>query len=78
MAAVTLKQSDVTSQTCGPSAPSGSPIFAVPRYFEVMDDLPRTETAKVMKAELRTRGYQRRDSRLWTTESAYSRLRRRA
>lgn len=32
------------------------PYFAVPRYIEFVDELPRTATAKVKKAVLRTRG----------------------
>ena len=32
------------------------PYFMVPRYIRVMDELPKTPTAKVMKAELRTAG----------------------
>ena len=30
--------------------------FMVPRYLRVMDDLPKTPTAKVLKHELRTQG----------------------
>ena len=32
------------------------PYFAVPRYLEVMEEFPRTGTAKVRKADLRQRG----------------------
>jgi carnitine-CoA ligase len=32
------------------------PYFAVPRYWERTDELPRTETLRVRKAELRNRG----------------------
>ena len=32
------------------------PYFAVPRYVELMDDLPRTENGKVQKFKLRERG----------------------
>ena len=32
------------------------PYFMVPRYIRMMDDLPKTPTAKVMKAELRAAG----------------------
>ena len=32
------------------------PYFMVPRYIRIMDQLPKTPTAKVMKAELRTEG----------------------
>ena len=34
----------------------GLPKFAVPRYFDVVDDLPRTATGKVQKFMLRERG----------------------
>jgi carnitine-CoA ligase len=32
------------------------PYFAIPRYIELMDDLPRTENGKVQKFRLRERG----------------------
>jgi crotonobetaine/carnitine-CoA ligase len=32
------------------------PYFAVPRYVEILDCLPRTPNMKVRKAELRERG----------------------
>jgi len=32
------------------------PYFAVPRYVEVLSDLPRTESGKVQKFKLRERG----------------------
>jgi crotonobetaine/carnitine-CoA ligase len=32
------------------------PYFAIPRYIEIMDDLPRTENGKVQKYKLRERG----------------------
>jgi carnitine-CoA ligase len=32
------------------------PYFAIPRYVEIMDDLPRTESGKVQKFKLRERG----------------------
>ena len=32
------------------------PYFAVPRYFEMLDDLPKTSTQKIRKAALRERG----------------------
>lgn len=32
------------------------PAFASPRYIEIIDDLPRTETERVQKAKLRQRG----------------------
>ena len=38
------------------TAPTTCPYFAVPRYFEVLDDLPRTPTGRVQKFLLRDRG----------------------
>jgi crotonobetaine/carnitine-CoA ligase len=32
------------------------PYFAVPRYIDVLPDLPRTENGKVQKFKLRERG----------------------
>jgi crotonobetaine/carnitine-CoA ligase len=32
------------------------PYFAVPRYLEVLPDLPRTENGKIQKFKLRERG----------------------
>jgi crotonobetaine/carnitine-CoA ligase len=32
------------------------PYFAVPRYVDLLDDLPRTENGKVQKYKLRERG----------------------
>ena len=32
------------------------PYFAIPRYIELMDELPRTENGKVQKYKLRERG----------------------
>jgi crotonobetaine/carnitine-CoA ligase len=32
------------------------PAFAIPRYIEVIDELPRTENGKVQKYRLRERG----------------------
>jgi crotonobetaine/carnitine-CoA ligase len=32
------------------------PSFAIPRYIEIMDDLPRTESGKIQKFKLRERG----------------------
>jgi crotonobetaine/carnitine-CoA ligase len=32
------------------------PYFAIPRYLEVMSDLPRTENGKIQKFKLRERG----------------------
>ena len=33
-----------------------APYFFVPRYVELVDDLPRTPTGRVQKFELRERG----------------------
>ena len=43
------------------------PRFARPRYLEVVDELPRTPTAKVRKAELRRRAV---TDATWDRESA--------
>ncbi len=32
------------------------PHFMIPRFIRVVDDLPRTTTQKIMKAELRSAG----------------------
>ena len=32
------------------------PRFMVPRYYEIVDDFPRTETQRIQKGELRRRG----------------------
>jgi carnitine-CoA ligase len=40
------------AQYCEPRLP----YFAIPRYIELMDDLPRTENGKVQKYRLRERG----------------------
>ena len=43
------------------------PYFAVPRYIDVVEDLPRTENGKVRKVVLRERGV---SSRTWDREVA--------
>jgi crotonobetaine/carnitine-CoA ligase len=44
------------------------PRFMVPRYVEVMDDLPRVETSlRVKKTDLRSRGV---TERTWDREAA--------
>jgi crotonobetaine/carnitine-CoA ligase len=45
------------------------PYFAVPRYVELMDDLPRTENGKVQKYKLRERGV---TARTWVRPAAGS------
>lgn len=49
------------------------PYFAVPRFIELMDALPRTETGKVQKFKLRERG---RTTATWDREAAGVRLKR--
>jgi crotonobetaine/carnitine-CoA ligase len=36
------------------------PFFAVPRYIEFADELPRTENHRIQKADLRARGVSER------------------
>jgi crotonobetaine/carnitine-CoA ligase len=43
------------------------PYFMVPRYYEVIDALPKTPTMKVKKAELRVRG---ESDNVWDCEAA--------
>ncbi len=43
------------------------PYFMVPRYIEIVDELPKTPTNKVMKFELRGRG---NSERTWDREAA--------
>jgi carnitine-CoA ligase len=49
------------------------PYFAVPRYVEFMDDLPRTENGKVQKYKLRERGV---TAATWDRGETASRTRR--
>jgi crotonobetaine/carnitine-CoA ligase len=49
------------------------PYFMVPRYWELVDELPKTPTFKVQKAQLRKLGV---TSRTWDREAAGYRLRR--
>jgi crotonobetaine/carnitine-CoA ligase len=35
---------------------SSLPHFMIPRYIRIVEDLPRTTTAKIMKTELRSEG----------------------
>jgi crotonobetaine/carnitine-CoA ligase len=51
------------------------PYFMVPRYIRVMDELPKTPSNKVMKAELRSQGVA---AGAWDRERAGLRLRREA
>ena len=43
------------------------PRFAVPRYVEFRDDLPRSETGRITKAPLRAEGV---TARSWDFEAA--------
>lgn len=49
------------------------PYFMVPRYIRLLDELPKTPSAKVMKAELRTEGI---TADTWDREAAGLRVRR--
>ncbi|WP_353226467.1 AMP-binding protein [Novosphingobium sp.] len=49
------------------------PYFMVPRYIRVLDELPKTPTAKVMKAELRKVGI---DAGTWDREASGIKLRK--
>jgi len=49
------------------------PYLMVPRYVRVMEELPKTPTAKVMKAELRTEGI---TPDTWDREAAGIRLKK--
>ena len=49
------------------------PHFAIPRYVEVLTDLPRTENGKIQKFKLRERGV---THTTWDREAAGYRIRR--
>ena len=49
------------------------PYFMVPRYIRVMDELPKTPSAKVLKADLRSEGI---TADTWDREKAGMRVRR--
>jgi crotonobetaine/carnitine-CoA ligase len=49
------------------------PFYAVPRYIQYVDDLPRTAALRVDKAKLRERGI---SSATWDREAAGIHLRR--
>ncbi|WP_017672759.1 AMP-binding protein [Blastomonas sp. AAP53] len=51
------------------------PYFMVPRYFRVLDELPKTPSAKVLKTDLRKQGV---TSDTWDREAAGLRVRREA
>jgi len=50
----------------------GLPHFMVPRYFEVLDSMPRTPTAKIQKSVLRQRGV---STATWDRHAAGIRIR---
>ena len=43
-------------RSCAGGSPSGCPYFAIPRYIEFRDDLPRNPVGRVLKYELRDEG----------------------
>ena len=49
------------------------PYFMVPRYIRLLEELPKTPSAKVMKAELRAEGI---THDTWDREAAGMRVRR--
>jgi len=49
------------------------PYFAVPRFIEFVDSVPRTENGKIQKYKLRERG---RSPRTWDREAAGIKLKR--
>lgn len=55
-------------------ATENMPYFMVPRYVEVRNELPRTPTMKIKKAELKAEG---NDHRTWDCEKAGLRITRR-
>lgn len=57
MAAIVLHSGQrVESAALAQFCESRLPYFAIPRYIELMDELPRTENGKVQKYKLRERG----------------------
>jgi crotonobetaine/carnitine-CoA ligase len=65
--------SGLTAETLSDWLVPRLPYFMVPRYFEVLDELPKTETQKVQKFELRARGV---SEACWDREAAGIRLKR--
>ena len=49
------------------------PYFMVPRYFEILDVLPKTQSMRVQKGELRARGF---SAGVWDCEAAGYRITR--
>lgn len=56
MAAVVLDDPNVSYESLVEFCAERLPYFAVPRYLERLDALPKTRTEKVVKADLRARG----------------------
>ncbi len=57
MAALTVREGQrVAPEELAAFCTERLPYFAVPRYIDVLDDLPRTENGKVQKYKLRERG----------------------
>ncbi|MBP6895686.1 MAG: ATP-dependent acyl-CoA ligase [Pseudacidovorax sp.] len=57
MAALILREGQApASQELAEWCEARLPYFAVPRWFDIVDDLPRTENGKVQKYKLRERG----------------------
>jgi carnitine-CoA ligase len=68
MAAVVLKDGvRVTEQELVRFCENRMPHFAVPRFIELTEALPRTESGKVQKYKLRERG---RTTATWDREAA--------
>jgi crotonobetaine/carnitine-CoA ligase len=55
MAALVVKESVEPAAICA-WCDTRLPRFAIPRFIDVVDDLPRTENGKVQKYRLRERG----------------------
>ncbi len=49
------------------------PYFAVPRYVEYLDDIPKTPSAKIQKNKLRDRGL---SAAVWDRETAGYKVKR--
>ena len=56
MAAVVLSNPDADPRQIIQESASDLPAYAVPRYVRAVAELPRTDTMKVQKAELRKQG----------------------
>ncbi|MGW6335967.1 AMP-binding protein [Nocardia rhamnosiphila] len=60
--AVVAEEAEVSAEELTQFMAERVPAFAVPRFVEFLDELPKTPTQKVQKAVLRTRG---RSSQTW-------------